>query len=132
MVDRLKGSESSRTNSGSKSEGSGPFPETSPVGLLGTFCRDARLAGDSAREEGFLGVFDGGGDVRVERCLACSSAILESIAPLRRYGRVRPSLLGFRASYLKHGALAQYGNTAWGCPSIVYPERQQMQQYIER
>lgn len=96
VVDRLKGSESSRTNSGSKSEGSGPFSETSPVCLFGTFCRDGRLAGDSAREEGFLGALDGGGDVRVERCLACSSAILESIAPLRRYSGISTALLGIR------------------------------------
>ncbi len=57
--------------------------------LLGAFCRDGSLDGDSAREEGFLGALDGGGDVRVERCLACSSAILESIAPLRRYSGIR-------------------------------------------
>ena len=95
VLDRLNPSASSRTNSGSKSEGSGPFPMGSPLYLLGVLCRDARVAGDSAREEGFLDAFGGGGEVRAKRCLACSSAILESIAPFRRYKCVNRWHLNF-------------------------------------
>lgn len=72
------------TNSGSNSAGS----DTAPFGLLDAVGRRDCLAGDSAREEGFLAGPDGGGEVRTERCLACSSAILESIAPFRRFQAV--------------------------------------------
>ena len=73
--------------------------------LLGALCRDTRVAGDSAREEGFLDAFDGGGGVRAERCLACSSAILESIAPFRRYKCISTLLLDPGITNLKHGEL---------------------------
>lgn len=71
-------------NSGSNSAGS----DTAPFGLLDADCRRDRLAGESARDEGFLEGPEGGVEVIAERCLACSSAILESIAPFRRFQAV--------------------------------------------
>ena len=66
--------------SGSNSEGSGLF-----CGISSSFLRTARLFGEFVRREGLLNPeFDLAGDGWEERWRACSSAILESMAPLRR------------------------------------------------
>ena len=85
-VPALLGTSSSpTTKSGSKSTGSGPFPAGSPSFLPRAPVREGRLDGDSSRvEECLAPETDLEGEACDKRCRACSSAILESIAPLRR------------------------------------------------
>ena len=77
-------SSSTRTNSGSNSLGSGPFPIGSPIPSTGRF-RGALVAGDAV----LAGCLRGGNPGRPcpawsERCRACSSAIRVSMAPFSR------------------------------------------------
>lgn len=87
MSDLVGESSSSTPNSGSNSEGSGPFRGRSPSFLpRGAEDPAARLPGDRLRDADLVvPVFDLDGDAWYERWRACSSAILESIAPFRRY-----------------------------------------------
>ena len=86
VPDLLGVSSSPITNSGSNSAGSGDFLEGSPSFLPRAPVRSWRLEGDSSRVAGRLLPGEGlEGDACNERWRACSSAILESIAPLRRY-----------------------------------------------
>jgi hypothetical protein len=76
------------TNSGSNSEGSGPFPVGAALLLSPSLDLDVRLDGDKLRELERLGVeLDREGvDCGVVRCFACSSAIRASMAPRMRCG----------------------------------------------
>ena len=82
---RLGASSSPITNSGSNSAGSGPLPGVSPSLLPLAPVRVDRVAGDSSRGVARLAFeADLVGDACDKRWRACSSAILESIAPFRR------------------------------------------------
>jgi hypothetical protein len=102
------------TNSGSNSEGSGPFPVGAALLLSPSLDLAVRFDGDRLRELERLGVeLDrAGGVCGVVRCFACSSAIRASMAPRMRWG-VHVSLgqdSGSRRDYLeslKHGGIRQ-------------------------
>lgn len=79
-------SSSPMTNSGSNSEGSGPFPAGAALLLSPSFAFADRFEGDRFRELDRLGAEPGreGVDCWVAFCLACSSAIRASMAPRMR------------------------------------------------
>lgn len=81
---RLGSSSSPMTNSGSNSEGSGPFP--AGAALSPSLALDARFEGDRFRELDLLcAELDlDGVDCWLAFCLACSSAIRASMAPRMR------------------------------------------------
>jgi hypothetical protein len=81
-------SSSPMTNSGSNSEGSGPFPVGAALLLSPSLDLAVRFDGDRLRELERLGVeLDrAGGVCGVVRCFACSSAIRASMAPRMRWG----------------------------------------------
>ena len=81
------------TNSGSNSEGSGPFPAGAALASV-SFDFPDRFEGESVRELDRRGTEPerDPGDWVDARCLACSSAILASIAPLKRFSGVSSGL----------------------------------------
>jgi hypothetical protein len=81
-------SSSPMTNSGSNSEGSGPFPVGAALLLSPSLDLAVRFDGDRLRELERLGVEleRAGGVCGVVRCFACSSAIRASMAPRMRWG----------------------------------------------
>lgn len=79
------------TNSGSNSEGSGPFPVDADLPALSlSLDLFGRFEGEIFRELDRLGADPGrdGEDVPEARCLACSSAIRASRAPLMRFAAI--------------------------------------------
>lgn len=89
----LDPSSSSIVNSGSNSAGSGPLPATPLSAVSNNFARACLLEGESVRADDRTAEFDRDGDPEVTFCLACSSAMRESIAPFKRYDfhQQRPS-----------------------------------------
>jgi hypothetical protein len=74
------------TNSGSNSEGSGPFPVGVALLTSPSFDLPGRFEGDRLREFDRLGAeLDGDREEAEARFFACSSAIRASRAPLMRF-----------------------------------------------
>jgi hypothetical protein len=92
---------SSITNSGSSEAGSGTLSEASPSLTSGALAPPALTAGEDVRDPGLLvAEWDLPGLACAALCLACSSAILESIAPFIRFQEISVEARGRFGIYL--------------------------------